>query len=149
MLVNVLKKCKSKMEPNRYMPSATNYKTTITDSFLECFDPCANEAKKTFPTSMATCKDEGIYGYYSDGSYYDSSERNKIDYRFFDNVHELKDQYEKNEWQKVRDKCMQIVSENKDYMKRQWSIDKSKEYSRTPNQKGIIYYNDCLKERGY
>ena len=142
-------KCWGKMDKNVVMGVTRSDKVIKGESFSECFDPCKKDAFKDFLTPIATCKDEGIYGYYSDGSYYDSSEKNKIDYRFFDNVHELKDQYEKNEWQKARDVCMQIVSENKDYMKRQWRIDKSKEYSFTPNQKGITYYNNCLKERGY
>ena len=62
-------------------------------------------------------------GYYSDGSYYA-----KCSYPF-ENIHPTKDKYEKTNWQKDRDECIDLVSEIS---------------ARSP-----YYYRRCLKEKGY
>jgi len=152
-VISMLKKCK--IECGR--------KNKIIYAYRKCEKPCKEKAAKELSTtlSIATCKDEGIYGYYSDGSYYNSTVKNMITYDFFINKHELKDKYEKNEWQKTRDACMQKVSENKEYMKKQSKIKSSDEFQfpdtneyrknfpSSPNPKATRFYNECLKERGF
>ena len=106
-------------------------------SHRQCYNPCAIDAYKPFPTSVATCKYEGIKGHYSDGSYYYSSGNSWQ--LLLKNKHELKDKYEKTEWQKARDECMELTSKKG----RKW-------YERRMQRKERLgLYNDCLKERGY
>jgi len=83
---------KKSMDMNVAMGSLRSNKGV---SHNQCYNPCAIDAYKPFPTSVATCKDEGIYGYYSDGSYYNS--HIIPNYPSFDeklkNIHKLKDKY--------------------------------------------------------
>jgi len=107
-------------------------------SHNQCYTPCAIDAYKPFPTSVATCKYEGIKGHYSDGSYYYSSGNSRQ--LLLKNRHKLKDKYEKTEWQKARDECMELTSK------------KGIKWFETPmrHQERLLgLYNDCLKERGY
>jgi len=109
-------------------------------SHNQCFKPCAIDAYKLLPSSIPTCKYEGINGHYSDGSYYHSSGNSSDLYIVLNNRHKLKDKYEKTEWQKARDGCMELTSK------------KGRKLKGTPTsrrKKMLGLYNDCLKERGY
>jgi len=132
-------KCIQKsMNQNVGMGSLRNYKKDETGNFNECFNPCFKETLKTFPTSIATCKYEGVKGHYSDGSYYYSS---GISHQLLlKNRHKLKDKYEKTEWQKARDECMELTSK-----KRIKWLERPMQH----NERLLGSYNDCLKERGY
>jgi len=141
------KKCRSLHRSSSSTYSPPQSSTKFSNKEYECNESCNYEALKYYPTSMATCKDKGIYGYYSDGSYYDSPRKWGIDYRFFNNTHELKDKYDKTKWQKARDECMQKVSEIKEYMKFQRYPNTAPKSS--PNPNGTRFYNECLKERGF
>jgi hypothetical protein len=81
-------------------------------------------------------------GYYADGSYYATCMNP------FENIHPTKDKYEKTQWQKDRDECMQLTYENV----------KQGFWSRKPNQPHFYakwlkrakkYYQGCMRERGY
>ena len=108
-------------------------------SHRQCYNPCAIDAYKPFPTSVATCKYEGIKGHYSDGSYYHSSGNSSYLYIVLKNRHKLKDKYEKTEWQKARDECMELTSKKK----------KLFELPMSYHERLFGLYNDCLKERGF
>jgi len=65
-------------------------------------------------------------GYYSDGSYYAMCKNP------FENIHPTKDKYKKTKWQKDRDECIKLTTEN---VKAFFSFHK--------------YYRECLIKRGY
>jgi len=109
-------------------------------SHRQCYNPCAIDAYKPFPTSVATCKYEGIKGHYSDGSYYYSSGNSSNLSIVLKNRHKLKDKYEKTEWQKARDECMELTSK-----KRIKWLEGPVSYQ----ERLLGLYNDCLKERGF
>jgi len=109
-------------------------------SHRQCYNPCAIDAYKPFPTSVATCKYEGIKGRYSDGSFYFSSGNSSNLYLVLKNRHKLKDKYEKTEWQKARDECMELTSK-----KRIKWLEGPVSYQ----ERLLGLYNDCLKERGF
>ena len=64
----------------------------------------------------------------------------------FENIHPTKDKYEKTKWQKDRDECMQITSEN-------FQIDTYWDRTNRGLQELITdsstYYKECLNEKGY
>ncbi len=130
---------KKSMDMNVAMGSLRSNKGV---SHRQCYNPCAIDAYKPFPTSVATCKYEGVKGHYSDGSYYYS--HINPNYPSFDeklkNIHKLKDKYEKTEWQKARDECMELTSK-----KRIKWLERPMQH----NERLLGLYNDCLKERGY
>ena len=131
---------KKSMEMNVAMGSLRSNKGV---SHNQCYTPCAIDAYKPFPTSVATCKYEGTKGHYSDGSFYDSpynlDSASTLLSEKLKNTHKLKDKYEKTEWQKARDECMELTSKKG----RKW-------YERRMQRKERLgLYNDCLKERGY
>ena len=77
-------------------------------------------------------------GYYSDGSYYAGCMNP------FENIHPTKDKYERTQWQKDRDECMELTYQNieqgfwsREYFYAKW-LNRAKKY-----------YRDCLRERGY
>lgn len=127
---------KKSMEMNVAMGSLRSNKGV---SHNQCYKPCAIDAYKPFPTSVATCKYEGIKGHYSDGSYYHSSGNSSYLYIVLKNRHKLKDKYEKTEWQKARDECMELTSKKK----------KLFELPMSYHERLFGLYNDCLKERSY
>ena len=118
----------------------TEFDGKVQQQYYDCHNPCVSEAKKHYPTSIATCKQDETEGYYSDTSYYDSPSKNSIDHRLYVNKHKLKDKYEKTEWQKARDECMEQTSSIKK---------KFLEKSMAFQEKTFSTYNDCLKERGF
>lgn len=87
-------------------------------------------------------------GFYSDGSYYKAGEQ-KCTYGYggFENVHPTKDKYEKTQWQKDRDECMQLTSENVkcSFMNTRRSTTSPDSYFSLSKK----YYRECLSERGY
>jgi len=109
-------------------------------SHNQCYNPCAIDAYKLLPSSIPTCKYEGIKGHYSDGSYCHSSGYSSNLYIVLKNRHKLKDKYEKTEWQKARDECMELTSK-----KRIKFLEGLGSYQ----ERLFGFYNDCLKERGY
>ncbi len=125
---------KKSMEMNVAMGSLRSNKGV---SHNQCYKPCAIDAYKPFPTSVATCKYEGVKGHYSDGSFYYSS--GNLIQLLLKNRHELKDKYEKTEWQKARDECMELTSKKK----------KGFELPMSYHERLFGLYNDCLKERGF
>jgi len=136
-------KCIQKsMNQNVGMGSLRNYKKDETGNFNECFNPCFKETMKTFPTSVATCALEKSDNYYTDGSYYNPSYVPDVPLLkvIFANKNKLRDSYEKTEWQKARDQCMEITSKKK-----------GKFFESVDGQFHRMFglYNECLKERGY
>jgi len=128
---------KKSMDMNVAMGSLRSNKGV---SHNQCYNPCAIDAYKPFPTSVATCKYEGIKGHYSDGSYYHSSGNSSNLYIVLKNRHKLKDKYEKTEWQKTRDECMELTSK------------KGIKWLEGPvsyQERLLGLYNNCLKERGF
>jgi len=131
--------CQMKLDKNVAMGSVREYDGKVEPSYYDCYKPCVFKALEPFPSSVATCKYEGTEGYYSDGSYYDSPSRESIDRRLYENTHKLKDKYEKSEWQKARDECMEFTSKKKKFFETA-SMKQKRMYST---------YNNCLKERGF
>jgi len=131
---------KKSMEMNVAMGSLRSNKGV---SHNQCYTPCAIDAYKPFPTSVATCKYEGTKGHYSDGSFYDSpynlDSASTLLSEKLKNTHKLKDKYEKTEWQKTRDECMELTIEQEKKFGFPW----------TKNKWTLGLYNECLKERGY
>jgi len=134
-------KCIQKsMNQNVGMGSVRNYEKDETGNFNECFNPCFKEAMKTFPTSVASCSFKESDDYYTDGSYYKPQSTNQPWlHLLFTNKHKLRDKYEKTDWQKARDECMEITSKKKIFF----------ETMNGQFQRLFALYNDCLKERGY
>ena len=128
---------KKSMEMNVAMGSLRSNKGV---SHNQCFNPCAIDAYKPFPTSVATCKYEGVKGRYSDGSYYHSSGNSSNLSIVLKNRHKLKDKYEKTEWQRARDECMELTSK-----KRIKWLEGPGSYQ----ERLLGLYNNCLKEKGY
>jgi len=146
--------CFKKMDLNVAMGSVRSNPKQQGVSYSECYSPCLTETMKSFPTSVATCKYEESDDYYTDGSYYktkggfeviiivpgkDNSDTSGLQ-KLFKNKHKLRDKYEKTEWQKARDECMEVTSQIK--IKRSGTL-------QTQNERLFALYNDCLKERGY
>jgi len=132
--------CMAKMDKSGAMGSVRS-SGSKSMSYSECYNPCVIEAAKPFPTSMATCKYEGVKGHYNDGSYYDTKLHPDYNHliTLLKNRHKLKDKYEKTVWQKARDECMSITSEQSNMF----------ELAGPQEERLIGLYNDCLKERGY
>jgi hypothetical protein len=105
-------------------------------------DECHKDCTEHFYNCVKPCIEKGYSiaehlegGYYSDGSYYATC--NNI----FENIHPTRDKYEKTQWQKDRDVCMELTFEN---VKLTWWVFKNKSMRRAKN-----YYKSCLRERGY
>jgi len=82
-------------------------------------------------------------GYYSDGSYFAGCRP-----FIFTNIHPTRDKYKKTQWQKDRDDCMKLTSENVKYERAFLGLsfrwDNTRYYKR-----GKDYFKNCLKESGY
>ena len=140
-----LQNCKNKcLKKNKNQNVGKGYyENKCYKNFWGNYTPCFGEAMKTFPhDSISYCKKVGTDGAYSDDSYYSTSigTSHNLLTQVFRNTHELKDAYEKNEWQKARDKCMEIASKTK-----RKSFDNSDEIFK----KTYFAYNDCLTEKGF
>jgi len=107
-----------------------------------CFNFCYDEISPKF--AVATHIKDGLY---SDGSFYKMGKKNFLytgGYFPLYNKHPKKDQYQKTEWQKARDECMEAT--------RQIKINRKGlgwETSLAHTERLLGLYNDCLKERGY
>lgn len=117
-----------------------------------CFEEC-DSSYKSIEACRFECMEKGHPigdiaehiegGYYSDGSYFAMCNNP------FENIHPTKDRYEKSKWQKDRDECMKLTSENVKH--NYWKEAGMKEVGASygffnPWSK---YYRECLHERGY
>jgi len=131
---NCLKKLKKKDRSVTYRSARSGIKHG------GCYMPCLTEAMKSYPTSVATCAFKESDDYYTDGSYY-RPQYNKSAWLsvIFTNKHKLRNKYEKTDWQKARDECMELTSKKTKYF----------EAPILEQERLIALYNDCLKERGF
>jgi len=110
-----------------------------------CWNFCYDEISPKF--AVATHIKDGLY---SDGSFYKmgkSSFFNVDKYIPLYNKHPKKDQYQKTEWQKARDECMEEARQIK--INRYEIKIKGWETLLAHNERSVAFYNDCLKERGF
>jgi hypothetical protein len=114
-------------------------------------DECHEECTEYKDTCAKWCIEMGYPiaehvegGYYSDGSYYASCEN------LFENIHPTGNKYEKTQWQKDRDECMELTFEN---VKLTWWDRKHRSHNRwlkrATSPQAEYYYKSCLRERGY
>ncbi len=108
-------------------------------------DECHKDCTEHFYNCVKPCIEKGYSiaehlegGYYSDGSYYASCEN------LFENIHPTGNKYEKTQWQKVRDECMELTFQNVKLTLWYRGVFKNKWMKRAKK-----YYQDCLNEKGY
>jgi len=140
-IINCYDNCFKRTDMNVTMGSVRSNKKDDSGNFGKCYNPCVREAMEPFPTSIATCALKESDDYYTDGSYYRPQSANQPSLqKLFKNKHKLRGKYEKTEWQKARDECMELTSKKKGKFFEKWD---------EQFQRLLALYNDCLKERGY
>jgi len=135
-----LEECKGTVNCDKDSTSLPNESHWDYSSCARSWNICKNTCiHKKHPIAVHV---EG--GYYSDGSYYATCVND------FENVHPTRKKYEKTQWQKARDECMELTfknvttwwKRNRRHLFLEWSYQKWLKRAKK-------YYKSCLKERGY